>query len=168
MNSYLNYVLNLKKTDLTYVTTAQNVKSLIGAVLENKQNSFLAQQVKFMENVKVLNRVAKKSDARSLALFKRTFNTCKNILENTAKLERSFIIEEQIVKNNEEFAEYISLKDNDRLIHCLLKDLEKEYTTELSCPSLGHLEEILKSSFTIRGKEDTLKVISKVLSLLEN
>jgi len=162
ITKYQLYILELKESDLTFITPSQNVKSLIGSVLENKQTNFYKQQIKFVENVKVLNSLVNKPDSRSVSIYKKVFNISKTILSNIAKIEKSAIIEHQILGYNLEFEEYF--KSNTKTIDSLILNLEDDYRCGISEVSIPQLKAILRRALKNKGKKEVLPVISEILS----
>lgn len=162
MTKYENYILELKESDLTFISPSQNVKSLVGSVLENKQSNFIKSQERFIKNIKVLNSLVNKPDERSKSIFKKVFNISKGILKDIAKIEKSAIIENQVLRYTEEYEDYFS--NNTKTIDFLLEGLEQDYKCGISEVSLPQLKAILHRTVKSKGKDAILSVISEFIA----
>ena len=165
MNSFIDYIFSFKESELTFITPEQNVRPLKGSILENKQKNYTRNQIMFLENVRVLEKVSKKTDARSVTLTRKIFNICRECLTTVAKIERSATIEKEVLINLAEFTYYI--EDNISMIDELIADNLCNYSTKSNAVSLSHLKIILKNCVNVRGREETINTISSFISTLE-
>lgn len=164
MNKNLSKLIaQYKNTDLTYINPKNEVVSLIGSKLENKQKHLNLNETLFLQNLKVLRNLISKTDNRSKTISKRTFNVCKSCIESICKILSSeyFEVNKNRLKFTEEFERYLE-NEND-LGRFIDKSITEYNINNVGASNLLGFELYLRDIVGIHGKNNIAEVVKNVL-----
>jgi transcriptional regulator of heat shock response len=114
----------LKKTDLIYIRPNHKIASLIGVPQHQKERQIIKKESYFVSNLKVLRSLYKKTDPRSVKTVEKSTEMCVSLLEDICKLRKAAELDNEKLKEHEEFKEYEENQAKD-LAQFLNKNLQR-------------------------------------------
>jgi hypothetical protein len=147
MNPLQSYYNSLEKTDLTYLTSKQQVQSMLGVTAKQKSKIIVSKQEKFLQNLKVLRENEGRTDLKGKSLIHKLVSINKKLVKDIYKIRKASDLDNQIIEEYEEFLALEINQDKD-LFQFIIEEVDyyKRYVSVYTSPEQKADEIIKKNS----------------------